>query len=322
MPLSGLVQTFAIETSLIDPLPHQRIAVYRYLLKEPRLRFLLADDAGAGKTIMTGLYIREMLSRRLMRRVLIVPPAGLVGNWRSEMRSLFNLSFRIIGGSEARSKNPFVGPDSDLVIVSVDTLAGDRMFGRLQSADVEPYDLVIFDEAHKLSADREPDLTIRKTNRYQLAEALAGANKDTEDDRWYLPWSCRHLLLLTATPHMGKDYPYYFLWRLLPKADLARAAGLVDYPGFDLLAEYPNGERRAIEVKGRAVVGEVELTENEWVAACNQRDRYWLYVVYNCASSYPQLMRVNDPFMKLVVRDKTSVVVDQRKIFQAAETDD
>lgn len=118
--------------------------------------------------------------------------------------------------------------------------------------------------------------------------------------------------------------------RDVSKADLARAAGLVDYPGFDLLAEYPNGERRAIEVKGRAVVGEVELTENEWVAACNQRDglrptgghRYWLYVVYNCASSYPQLMRVNDPFMKLVFRDKTSVVVDQRKIFQASETDD
>ena len=221
---------FAIETSLIDPLPHQRIAVYRYLLREPRLRFLLADDAGAGKTIMAGLYIREMLSRRLIRRVLIVPPAGLVGNWRSEMRSLFNLSFRIIGGSEARSKNSFVGPDSDLVIVSVDTLAGDRMFARLQEETVEPYDLVIFDEAHKLSADREPDLTIRKTNRYQLAEALAGANRDTDDDRWYLPWSCRHLLLLTATPHMGKDYPYYFLWRLLQPEVLSTYEAFAAYP--------------------------------------------------------------------------------------------
>ncbi len=222
--------TFAIETSLIDPLPHQRIAVYRYLLKEPRLRFLLADDAGAGKTIMTGLYIREMLSRRLIRRVLIVPPAGLVGNWRREMRTLFNLSFRIVGGSEARSKNPFVGTDSDLVIVSVDTLAGDRMFARLQAEEVEPYDLAIFDEAHKLSADREPDLTIRKTNRYQLAEALAGANQDTQDDRWYLPWSCRHLLLLTATPHMGKDYPYYFLWRLLQPEVLSTYEAFAAYP--------------------------------------------------------------------------------------------
>ena len=70
---------FATETSLIDPLPHQRIAVYEHMLQQAPLRFLLADDAGAGKTIMTGLYVRDMLSRRLIRRVLIVPPAGLVG---------------------------------------------------------------------------------------------------------------------------------------------------------------------------------------------------------------------------------------------------
>ena len=80
---------FATETSLIDPLPHQRIAVYEHLLDRAPLRFLLADDAGAGKTIMTGLYVREMLSRRLIRRVLIVPPAGLVGNWEREMRHPF-----------------------------------------------------------------------------------------------------------------------------------------------------------------------------------------------------------------------------------------
>src|SRR5947209_16638333 len=83
--------TFATEISRIDPLPHQRLAVYDHMLKQTRLRFLLADDAGAGKTIMTGLYIREMLTRRLISRVLIVPPAGLVGNWENELRTLFNL---------------------------------------------------------------------------------------------------------------------------------------------------------------------------------------------------------------------------------------
>jgi SNF2 family DNA or RNA helicase len=112
---------FAIETALIDPLPHQRIAVYQYLLPQPRLRFLLADDAGAGKTIMAGLYIREMLVRRLIRRVLVVPPAGLVGNWERELEKLFSLAFRIIGGGDARAGNPFTGPNSDLLIVSVDT---------------------------------------------------------------------------------------------------------------------------------------------------------------------------------------------------------
>src|SRR2546421_6890807 len=119
---------FAAEISLIDPLPHQRIAVYDHMLKQTRLRFLLADDAGAGKTIMTGLYIREMLTRRLISRVLIVPPAGLVGNWEHEVRSLFNLPFRIVSGSDVRAGNPFIGAESDLLIVSVDTLCGDAMF--------------------------------------------------------------------------------------------------------------------------------------------------------------------------------------------------
>ena len=93
---------FAAEISSIDPLPHQRIAVYDHMLRQWPLRFLLADDAGAGKTIMTGLYLREMLARRLVTRVLVVPPAGLVGNWEREMRTLFRLPFRIVHGADAR----------------------------------------------------------------------------------------------------------------------------------------------------------------------------------------------------------------------------
>ncbi len=219
---------FAAEISLIDPLPHQRIAVYDHMLKQTRLRFLLADDAGAGKTIMTGLYIREMLTRRLISRVLIVPPAGLVGNWEHELRSLFNLPFRIITGSDARVGNPFTGPRNDLLIVSVDTLAGDRMFSRLKETEVIPYDLVVFDEAHKLAANREADLRIRRTDRYRLAEALAGIQD--EDERWSLTWSCHHLLLLTATPHMGKDFPYYCLWKLLEPDALTTIDAFNAYP--------------------------------------------------------------------------------------------
>ena len=219
---------FAAETSLIDPLPHQRIAVYEQMLQQAPLRFLLADDAGAGKTIMTGLYVREMLSRRLIRRVLIVPPAGLVGNWEREMRTLFRLPFRIVSGEDARAGNPFLGPESDQVIVSIDTLAGERMFGHLKDAQTNAYDLVVFDEAHKLSADRQPDFRVRKTDRYKLAEALAGA--EVEDDRWELPWSAQHLLLLTATPHMGKDSPYYFLWRLLLPDALSTYDAFDDFP--------------------------------------------------------------------------------------------
>ena len=219
---------FATETSLIDPLPHQRIAVYEQMLQQAPLRFLLADDAGAGKTIMTGLYVREMLSRRLIRRVLIVPPAGLVGNWEREMRTLFRLPFHIVSGGDARAGNPFLGPEADRSIVSIDTLAGERMFSHLKDPQTDAYDLVVFDEAHKLSADRQPDFRVRKTDRYKLAEALAGAEVDGE--RWELPWSAQHLLLLTATPHMGKDHPYYFLWRLLLPEALSTYDAFSEFP--------------------------------------------------------------------------------------------
>lgn len=202
---------FATETSLIDLLPHQLAAVYGVpeteetegrpgMVEIPRLRFLLADDAGAGKTIMAGLLIREMLLRRLIERVLIVPPAGLVGNWKRELRVLFRLPFEILSGSDAaEGSNPFRNPRNNLAIVSVDTLWRERMREAYTSAP--PYDLVVFDEAHKLSARQAADRTIERTNRYEVAETIA---------RQY-----RHLLLMTATPHMGKDDQYYFLWRLL-----------------------------------------------------------------------------------------------------------
>lgn len=224
---------FATETASIDPLPHQRIAVYEHMLKQARLRFLLADDAGAGKTIMTGLYIREMLSRRLLKRVLIVPPAGLVGNWQRELATLFSLQFDIVSGGDARASNPFIGPSSNCLIVSVDTMTGERVLERLQEREVEPYDLVVFDEAHKLACDRGFDFRIRKTDRYRLAEAIAGVH--TGDRAWQLPWHAHHLLLLTATPHMGKDYPYYALWRLLEPEVLATP---------DAFAQYPSGRRQ------------------------------------------------------------------------------
>ena len=220
--------TFASEISRIDPLPHQRIAVYEHMLPQEPLRFLLADDAGAGKTIMTGLTVREMLSRGRIQRVLVVPPAGLVGNWERELRTLFGLGFRIITGEDARTGNPFQGTASDLAIVSLDTLASERTFARLKSADTEPYDMVVFDEAHKLAATAEKSGT-SKTRRYELAEALVGC-ASPQSDYFGLAWRCRHLLLLTATPHMGKDSPYHHLWRLLDPHAFATGEALRRFP--------------------------------------------------------------------------------------------
>ena len=227
---------FATEISRIDPLPHQRIAVYERMLPQQPLRFLLADDAGAGKTIMTGLYVREMLSRGRIRRVLVVPPAGLVGNWERELRTLFRLPFHIVSSAgaprfaadRAAAANPFRGPGSDLVIVSLDTLTGERTFDALRQPGVPPYDLVVFDEAHKLSVVRQQH-GVRKRRRYELAEALAGGAGPASRYAG-LRWSAQHLLLLTATPHMGRDTPYHYLWRLLDPRVFATGEAFRRFP--------------------------------------------------------------------------------------------
>ncbi|MCX7673673.1 MAG: helicase-related protein, partial [Thiobacillaceae bacterium] len=219
---------FATEISEIDPLPHQRLAVYQRMLPQHRLRFLLADDAGAGKTIMTGLYVRESLTRRRIRRVLVVAPAGLVGNWYRELHKLFHLQFKIVTGSDAKDGNPFVGAGSDLVVVSIDSLRGERLFNALRDPRVAPYDLVVFDEAHKLAANRDLDGTFRATDRYRLAEAIAGVRELPAE--WRMPWAAHHLLLLTATPHMGKDYPYYCLWRLLEPELFSTETAFAKFP--------------------------------------------------------------------------------------------
>ena len=103
------------------------------------------------------------------------------------------------------------------------------------------------------------------------------------------------------------------------KPDLARRAGLGDWPGFDVRSMRPNGKERAIEVKGRARSGGVEVSENEWAKACNLRDRYWLYVVFDCATPRPRLVRVQDPFGRLLARAKGSMIIPDNEIWSASE---
>ena len=101
--------------------------------------------------------------------------------------------------------------------------------------------------------------------------------------------------------------------------ELARLAGLSDHPGFDLLSTRPHGEKRAIEVKGRAGVGEVEISSNEWARACNMRDQYWLYTVFDCATPNPRLVRVRDPFAALLAKAKGSMVISPQHLIDAAD---
>ena len=198
----------AVHTSNVDPLPHQITAVYESMLPRQPLRFVLADDPGAGKTIMAGLYIRELVMRADARRVLIVAPGSLVEQWRDELFEKFGLEFRIFSSAleeASPSGNPF--EDHNQIIVRLDQLsrdeegANEKLPGPLQAKlCAAGWDLVVFDEAHKLAAHFY-GLKLEKTGRFRFAERLG---RET-----------RHLLLMTATPHNGKDEDFQLFLSLL-----------------------------------------------------------------------------------------------------------
>lgn len=194
---------FAVSLSGIRTLPHQIEAVYLKMLPQPRLRFLLADDPGAGKTIMAGLLLKEMKLREAIERVLIVVPAPLTIQWQDELLRFFGETFQIITASNDQQQlvNPWQRESQ--VITSLDYAKQDDVRERIWQ---QRWDLVIFDEAHKCSAytkrasGRSPEA--EKTKRYQLAERLTA-----EPDR--------HILFLTATPHHGDDDRFGHFLRLL-----------------------------------------------------------------------------------------------------------
>lgn len=189
----------AVHTSNVDPLPHQITAVYESMLPRQPLRFVLADDPGAGKTIMAGLYIRELIMRADTRRVLIVSPGSLVEQWRDEMFEKFGLEFRVFSKeleTATPSGNPF--EDLDYLIVRLDQMArNEELQEKLCAAG---WDLAVFDEAHKLAAHYFGK-EVKKTGRFQFAEKLGAQT--------------RHLLLMTATPHNGKEEDFQLFLSLL-----------------------------------------------------------------------------------------------------------
>ena len=167
-------KAYGLELSRVVPLPHQRIAVYEHLIPQSPLRFLLADDAGAGKTIMAGLYILEMLNRGRIKRVLICCPAGLVFNWQRELRFFFELNFTILRRNDLGVPDSLADTDPPLFIMSLDTAAIPDVRERIADRSGPAFDLVVFDEAHKLSWS-DPNHRDSKTQRYHLAEAFPAA---------------------------------------------------------------------------------------------------------------------------------------------------
>ena len=190
----------AIHTSLVDPLPHQISAVYEEMLPRQPLRFLLADDPGAGKTIMAGLLIKELMARSDLDRCLVVAPGSLVEQWQDELGEKFSLEFDILTRDmieTSRSGNAF--NDCNRLIARLDVLARNEDLQEKLASSTE-WDLIICDEAHRMSA-RYFSGEVRYTKRYQLGQALGRL--------------CRHFLLMTATPHNGKEEDFQLFMALL-----------------------------------------------------------------------------------------------------------
>ncbi|MBU4491262.1 MAG: DEAD/DEAH box helicase, partial [Euryarchaeota archaeon] len=176
----------AMNTSKVDPLPHQIEAVYGYILKKPRIRFMIADDPGAGKTIMAGLVIKELKIRNLIKRILIVAPGHLKDQWRRELKDRFEEIFVPVGRQFIDSLfGQNVWMRENQIITSIDFAKREDVLPSIAAAH---FDLIVVDEAHKMSAYKYGE-KIDKTSRYKLGETLSK--------------KCEHLLFLTATPHKG-----------------------------------------------------------------------------------------------------------------------
>lgn len=199
----------AIHSSLVEPLPHQITAVYEAMLPRQPLRFLLADDPGAGKTIMAGLLIKELMIRGDLQRCLIVCPGSIAEQWQDELYQRFHLPFEILTNAAletAHSGNWFL--EKPLVIARLDKCSRDERVQEKLSAEDCRYDLIICDEAHKFSATYF-GTEVKYTKRYNLGRLLSRIT--------------RHFLLMTATPHNGKEADFQLFLRLL---DEDRFAGV------------------------------------------------------------------------------------------------
>ncbi len=262
---------FAVNSSIVDPLPHQVEAVYRYLLPLPRIRFLLADDTGAGKTIMTGLLIKELLFRGVIQKILIITPGGLTKQWKEEeLQEKFGLYARLVNRASFEAEpGQFARYEEGIFVVSIDFLA--RNEGCLKAAEETRWDLVVVDEAHKLSA-YEYGSKLEESGRYKAVKAIA---RKTD-----------HLLFLTATPHLGRKDTFRRLLLLLDEDLFQKDEHVADRvreqaAPYGTAGEDFEGERPIIRARNRFFLRRLKEEMVDWDGKPLFKNRHTKTVSYD-----------------------------------------
>ena len=283
---------FAVNASKVDPLPHQVDAVYGHVLKLPRIRFLIADDPGAGKTIMAGLIIKELKLRHLINRVLIVVPGHLKDQWRRELKDRFEENFIIMDRALlAAQPGENVWTRESHLITSIDFAKRDNIKALIESSQ---WDLVIVDEAHKMAAYQYGN-KLKKTSRYELGETLSRIST--------------HLLFLTATPHKGDSENFRLFLDLLEPGFFANSEMIsesITAKDNPLLLRRIKEDLKDFEGKPLFLPRHVDtLSFNLGVDSPNEKE------LYNELSDY-----VNTQYNKALTKDKKNNVAFALVILQ------
>ncbi len=244
-----------LSNSRTDLLPHQ-ILLTRDIVESQRRRFLVADEVGLGKTIETGLIIRELFARKEAERILVICPAGLVRNWQDELRDCFRLHFDILG-IDFNDTTPLSWENHQRVIASIDTIKQSRRIERLKRAP--KWDLIVFDEAHHLSR-KKYGKKIDYTQNYRLAEALRGYTRD--------------MFFLSATPHQGDAYQFWSLIQLLDDQLFESPEVMRDHRGLLNRVMFRRTKREVTDAEGNPIFMRRQVHTQTFPLAARER---WFY---------------------------------------------
>src|SRR4030043_350218 len=219
---------------ILEKFPHQILLTHK-IVEARRRRFLIADEVGLGKTIETGMIIRELNSRKEAERILIICPAGLTRNWQDEMRDCFRMHFDIFG-TDFTDSNPYAWERHNHVIISIDTIKKPQRLERLMKGP--QWDIIIFDESHHLTRKKYGN-KITATQNYKLAEKIRGLTRD--------------ILFLSATPHQGDGYQFWSLIQLLDDQLFENPEAMLDHRGLLNRVMFRRTKREVTDASGKPI---------------------------------------------------------------------